>query len=260
MKKLLAIVLMTTCSGLLASETPQQPVKKPVKKNAFLYYTGGKIQRPDSFTGKIVFVNAQSKYSEAALAKIVNWGANNLEYNMVCEKGEPIKGWSWGYGAKILKDHAAQLAIALVDDPTLPPLVTVPEEGWSVVNVAKLAEGLDLDEALQKKMFEARCDKEAFRAFSMIGGGFCAVKPGTALNAATVKELDALPNELPFDTINLYKAYLKKRGITPRVMVHYNTACREGWAPSPTNEYQKAAWERVHALPTNPLPLVKPTK
>ena len=33
----------------------------------------------------------------------------------------------------------------------------------------------------------------------------------------------------------------------------YKRACREGWAPTPTNDVQRAIWEKVHAIPDKPL-------
>ena len=36
-------------------------------------------------------------------------------------------------------------------------------------------------------------------------------------------------------------------GIIPCRRLIYEDACREGWAPAPTNDYQKAIWESVKA-------------
>jgi hypothetical protein len=40
--------------------------------------------------------------------------------------------------------------------------------------------------------------------------------------------------------------------VAPRI-VPYKLACEEGWAPAPTNEYQKAIWDETHAIPANPM-------
>jgi hypothetical protein len=29
--------------------------------------------------------------------------------------------------------------------------------------------------------------------------------------------------------------------------------CQEGWAPPPTNEYQRAIWNDVHKIPEKPM-------
>ena len=33
----------------------------------------------------------------------------------------------------------------------------------------------------------------------------------------------------------------------------HKKACQEGWAPAPTNDVQKAIWEKVHAIPDKPM-------
>ena len=39
----------------------------------------------------------------------------------------------------------------------------------------------------------------------------------------------------------------------PYRLTTYRKACEEGWANPPTNDVQKAIWDKVHALPTEPL-------
>ena len=49
------------------------------------------------------------------------------------------------------------------------------------------------------------------------------------------------------------KKYMAARGVTPHYRCPYFKACEEGWAPAPTNEYQRAVWEKVHAIPDKPM-------
>ena len=46
---------------------------------------------------------------------------------------------------------------------------------------------------------------------------------------------------------------LRLRGVTEFKTTSYLVACREGWAPAPTNDIQKAIWEKVHAPPQKPM-------
>ena len=52
--------------------------------------------------------------------------------------------------------------------------------------------------------------------------------------------------------------------MSPAIVSTYLKACEEGWAPTPTNEYQKAIWEQVKADkergPTNPIKIPMPKK
>lgn len=42
----------------------------------------------------------------------------------------------------------------------------------------------------------------------------------------------------------------KEKGIAQVRRTTYRKACEEGWAPAPTNEFQKAIWEKVKAAKT----------
>ena len=58
--------------------------------------------------------------------------------------------------------------------------------------------------------------------------------------------------------------HLKGIGVKPARRTTYKRACQEGWAPAPTNAYQKAIWEQVKADkergPTNPITIPPPKK
>lgn len=53
-------------------------------------------------------------------------------------------------------------------------------------------------------------------------------------------------------------------GFEPAVVATYLTACREGWAPAPTNDFQRAIWERALSEkergPTNPIRILPPNQ
>ena len=42
-------------------------------------------------------------------------------------------------------------------------------------------------------------------------------------------------------------------GVQAARPVVYSVACRQGWAPAPTNAIQKAIWDKVHAVPATPM-------
>ena len=64
---------------------------------------------------------------------------------------------------------------------------------------------------------------------------------------------DHVDARLPVDVIARFAPNLKPFGVTPALMVTYRKACTEGWAPAPTNDIQKAIWEKEHAIPKNPM-------
>ena len=55
------------------------------------------------------------------------------------------------------------------------------------------------------------------------------------------------------ETMNKIIQACNKRGIQAFVSDTYKNACEQGWAPAPTNDIQKAIWDKVHAVPKNPM-------
>ena len=45
----------------------------------------------------------------------------------------------------------------------------------------------------------------------------------------------------------------KHFGVKKERRIPYRVAVQEGWAAPPTNDYQKAVWNEVHAIPDKPL-------
>ena len=149
--------------------------------------------------------------------------------------------------------------ISVVDIDGEPSLLVAPDNGWARVNVAALA----VDGAAAE-VLEARVKKELWRAFVILFGG------GNSLNdfdvmrpIRTLKDLDACKTLVSSpEPFNAMLNGAKAAGITPVRRTTYLNAVRLGWAPPPTNEYQKAMWERVKADkergPTNPITIQPP--
>ena len=120
-----------------------------------------------------------------------------------------------------------------------------------MVNVAPLAKGA----GEKPQFFAARVQKELTRGFCLLAGAQNSGYPDALVGCMTKPEdLDRFMDcRLPIDVMNRFAPYLKGYGITPRVYSTYRKACEEGWAPAPTNDVQKAIWDKVHAMPTEPI-------
>lgn len=143
------------------------------------------------------------------------------------------------------------MGIALVDDATVAGLVIAPEECWAIVNVAALAKDTPKDEVLA-----SRTRKEILRAFGLVGG--CAFMSRTKIvlsgNVVGPKGLDVIPFEnYGVEALMTLERSLPLRGVMPWVQTTYAEACQQGWAPLPTNEYQKAIWDKAYEIPDQPL-------
>jgi len=134
------------------------------------------------------------------------------------------------------------MLIAVVDgDPDLPALSVFPEERIGIVNADRLRREHEDDPSAP----EMRVSKEIWRAIGFIGGiGFSAQENDMMQPYYTLEEIDA--NNHPYiQPMNMAKmaALWKRFGVKRERRIPYFKAVKEGWAPAPTNEYQRAIWD-----------------
>lgn len=147
----------------------------------------------------------------------------------------------------------AMYAIAVIDDEKSSGLVVLPEERVAIVNAAKYKEGND------PVRREERIHKELWRALGFVAGvGYAPYKNDVLQPVYSVPELDSLVYQVmqPMNFQKIY-TYMKNFGVTRARHIPYKLAVMEGWAAQPTNEYQKAIWDKVHEIPTEPI-TIKP--
>ena len=155
-----------------------------------------------------------------------------------------------------IKKAGAQVGVILLDDNRLPALLSAPEEGWSIVNVAKLHENHE------ESVLPHRARREVLRAFGLAAGAMYAAHGDFVLQPIRKpSDLDSLKREeFGISMLRIFPLSLPYYGITPWYQTTYSKACEEGWAPAPTNEFQKAIWDKVHAMPTAPIKIKPETK
>lgn len=153
-------------------------------------------------------------------------------------------------------ERKAMFGIIVVEDEKISGLMTLPEERVAVVNAAKYKKG---DDPIRR---EERIIKEIWRALGFVAGVGYAPYPNDVLQPVySVSELDGLEYQV-MQPMNFQKMYnnFKRFGVTRARHIPYRVAVMEGWAASPTNEYQKAVWDEVHAKPTAPIQIKPETK
>ena len=228
--------------------------KKSASRENFLRKTGGRIVKPGSRQGVIVFADAQDRIAAtnftALAASLAGSTGYDIRYVKVAAGTKP---------QDVCGAQEANLAVVAVDDAESPTLVVAPEDGWAAINVAKTAKGL-MTEAARAKFHASRTRKEMLRAYSLLCGGGSSQFPGNAMNCAKQTDLDLCGEQIPYDLASNHKRYLAELGVTPIVTVPYSKACREGWAPAPTNDVQKAIWDKVHEMPSAPIKIKPETK
>lgn len=216
---------------------------------------GGYVRKAGSAKGRFVVLNAQKLVGEAAIRPVLE----SIDKRVMVDVAlKPAEGITVDNAGGRIAAAGGTLGVALVDDPSLPSLLTAPESGWSVVNVRKLSEG-----TTNAAVVASRTRKEILRSFAFVSG--CAyatmgdyvmrdvAKPGD-LDSLQKEEFGAeLMNKIRGGSSSLY-------GLTPWYQTTYRKACQEGWAPAPTNKYQKAIWDKVHAMPAEPIKIKPETK
>ena len=153
------------------------------------------------------------------------------------------------------KDVAALVVLTANDDND--SMLYYPDRNTCIVNVKSL-----LKDGSDGATFNSRVFKQIWRAVGMILGAGEAVGEFSILQKVnSLKQLDSIKAKLPSpEQHNRMVESINTLGMTMVKAGTYRMACQEGWAPAPTNDVQKAIWDKVHAMPTAPLKIKPETK
>ena len=146
------------------------------------------------------------------------------------------------YARGVMESRKALMVVVLAAEGDRPALSVYPEERIAVVNMDRLAEGGD------ERKLEDRTIKEVWRAMGFLFGvgyapdDFSAMQP-----VGTLAELDAVRAQLinPRD-MRICTRLCDKYGAVRGIRTTYRQAVVDGWAAPPTNDVQRAIWEKYH--------------
>ena len=221
---------------ILAEPVTNRTLSAQERLQRQLEMSGGLCVNPKSYQGRVVIVNGQTRLAESNLVAVAKMFADATKCN-------------FGVAAEA---QDAQIALTVIDDPKEPVMLLAPMDRWGKVNLARIVDDLPAKSA-KEKFFASRARKLVAQALSILCGGGASDYPSNLMNAATLRELDLELEQVPYDMLTKYGKYLPQIGVTKEETATYIQACRQGWAHSPTNERQKLIWEKVHALPKNPM-------
>lgn len=217
---------------------------------------GGFLVQPGSQKGVIGVFDAQARFPTSEVSKVIATMRQMMHHAFVEKKIDKFSGLP---SREDVEKRGATVAVYIVDDPALPILLAAPEDRWSLLNVAKIGKGLK-DDAAGKSLIDGRFRGELQRAFALACGAWTSQHKNSMSSVVDQSGIDSLnPDDLMGDLALRYMPYLKSLGITPARRVPYALACMEGWAPEPKTEAQKEVWNKIHAMPTNPI-VIKPEK
>ena len=240
--KILVVVFCAMGLSLMAvprspsSLSPERKAELMAKAKAKLYErTGGYLVRALKDPRVIAFVVEKDAADVATLEKVASVVRDAFGLEVVIGATRPAN---------------AGVVIDFKNTDYPATFVVAPENGYGMLNVSKLKADNPSEETFKKRL-----QKEAWRTFVYaLGGGNdnqpkCIMKP-----IATLKELDELEALCPCPmSSGSILSGAARFGVQPRSRVTYRTACEEGWAPAPTNDIQKAIWEKVHSVPDKPI-------
>ena len=246
MKKTL-IILLTIASGITfaqdidaAALAAARAKGKAALKEFLDEQSGGLVAMPDKEPG-IVFLNCTTNIQDSALDEVTF--KLRREFRISCF----VRSGKWN-GINALcrytaaNDKTSKGVIAIVEDDSIPAMVSMPDSRCGIVN----ATALKIDSPTSERLAE-RVSKMAYRAFGVTMGAAWSVQGGGLLQP--VESLAALDrmrgNMSPPDCHFPIAANMKRLGVASGGVTSYTQACLDGWAPPPKTERQKKIAEDV---------------
>ena len=208
--------------------------------------SGGLVEKPGA--GRTLRVaDAQGALPAGAVARAAGVVRRRSRLPLVVEAhAHPPAGSAWREASRLAAAEGVGAAVLVADDAGLPFLMSSPDGRWAVLNVAAIRG--------ESARAEARLEKLLWNAVALALGAGGAGDPSSVLAPFSGAEgLDGLPSEPGPAAHNALVDAARARGLGLVRLATYRTACEEGWAPAPTNDAQRAIWEKVHAIPANPM-------
>ena len=262
MKKMLitaTIVLMTGLSfaegeqpsaKLFRDMTPQEREAshlRSMEKRARRH--GGMVAKQGSKQGRVVFVNEQQQVPSKDLESVAETIRLRDRINVEFIAGAGEKTTPMNAASKKAAIGADVVIFLTECDQCETMMLAAPEGAWSMVNALSVCKGAGNDDIKKSRMV-----KMTERGFYCAAGAMNSQYPNSLMSAVSKPtDLDKLSTEPPVDVITRTLESLSSIGVTQQIYSTYKKACEEGWAPPPTNDVQRAIWDKVHAIPANPM-------
>jgi hypothetical protein len=212
------------------------------RKQHMMEQVGGLITRPSSEPG-VLFLNLQNRVSSDRVRLVVDTIGHSakVKHHLETNKG---KGQNEIMRA-LARTNEVGMVVAIIDEKDQPSLLMSQDQGWAQVNVAALM--TDRPDAAK---LDARLTKQLWRATGLVFGGGYSVQFSSSVMrpARTLEALDAITGQtFATDTVQVILKSAELMGIGNDRLYTYKKACEEGWAPMPTNSFQKVIWEEARA-------------
>lgn len=235
----LASAAVILAIGLAAGQETEKTkrIRKPVDMQLVMEKTGGFLMVPGK--GKLAVVNCQNRISQSNINERISYFASTMKVKF---EGSSAGKFTFADVDKILAKTGAEQAFFIIDDPAMPMSLVAPESRWGFMNTARLA----VDSPSDKVLLE-RFRKEFTRAAALTFGSYSSHFSGSTLQPVhDLSDFDKLmSDEITIDLMTGMQRNFQKLGVTADRRTTYKKACFEGWAPMPTNQWQRAIWDGI---------------
>jgi predicted Zn-dependent protease len=208
-----------------------------------LVRTGGYLEVPSSrVEGKrICIINAQKDLEEGVVRdakreveKILRHRIDIITDEKAAKPMERV--------AVALKHSEIAAVLLICSNEEYPMMLVAPDDRWAILNVCNMK-----NEKTDKGLFEKRVNKQIWRSLGFLLGASVGIGDKCLMSpVSSVADLDQLEasaiSPMPMQKMIRYAEHL---GVMQTKLTTYRKACEEGWAPIPTNSFQKAIWEEV---------------
>ena len=216
------------------------------RKNYKRQLTGGIVENRAVMKGEVVFLNIQKRVPVEPLAKRIESMSEYFRCNFSIKPWE--KPISLATAEETFTASGANAVVFIVDDLSIPvTILSAPETRWIFLNVAALA----ADNPSPEKLLD-RTRRELWRSIGFLLGNGSPADVCVMKSVDNLKQLDELGAEAPSSgPLIVISRRLKDIGVVPFERTSYSRALREGWAPMPTNDIQRAVYERYEEMKKN---------
>ena len=251
MNKLITTTILLASIAITASSNGENVSTNNDNKASGYERVGGRVTKPNSSKGTIGIVNCQKSVPSNEFKKTVEIIQSVAPYNISIVESQisslPSK--------EIVEKLGFSIAVFITEDNFPQTLLAAPDDRWAMLNVKMLKEGLDEND---RERLNRRARGQLMRAFALVCGAGTSQYPGNIHDATCVNDLDSLnPDQMIHDVVQRCRKNLTAIGVKEPYTVVYKKAVAEGWAPSPTNDVQRAIWEKIKAeqseKPSNPI-------
>jgi len=261
MRTTIAAIAAIALSAQALADAAQTQMVYPVHPSKMAEWnakTGGLVPPPE-FAKHLLFLDARAE-NIPDLAKFAGPAERMLSLAIETKRIDlPVDAspQKTAFAAKTGKAGAVILLYERADDPTETAFL---EDGVMLVNMEKL-------KCADPNRFSRRFATEFWRSIGFVLGAYASTaQMGSSMQGIfSVVDFDTLKGAgLAPMQVAAISANKPKLGIFSRNGVPYSRACKEGWAPPPTNDVQRAFWNKMQADkergPSNPITIPPPAK